>query len=244
MTTRGAHAQRPSRIGTARSRGAVSGLLLMLLGAWGAIIPFIGHYWGYGFTPDNTWQWTAARWWLEVLPGIGAFVAGFLISTTANRLTGMVAGWLGVASGAWFVLGTTFTPLWNAGFIGHPDGSATLVVWEHVGMFDGLGVAIVLFSALALGRFSVVAWSDAPVVEPADGTVYPAGTTATAAPAGAAPAATSPTTTGATQTTNRRTLTGRRKTVTTEAPATSTAAPTTNGTYDRTVATDDNGNTV
>src|SRR6516164_10113710 len=125
MTTLGAHAERrhaerPSRTATARSRGAMSGLLLMLLGAWGAIVPFVGHYWGYGFTPNDTWHWTAARWWLEVLPGIGAFVAGLLISTTANRMTAMVAGWLGMASGAWFVLGTTFSSMWSPGNIGLP----------------------------------------------------------------------------------------------------------------------------
>ena len=27
-----------------RSRGAVSGLLLLILGAWGALVPFIGPY--------------------------------------------------------------------------------------------------------------------------------------------------------------------------------------------------------
>jgi hypothetical protein len=138
----------------------MTGLLLMLLGAWGAIVPFVGHHWGYGFTPNDTWHWTAARWWLEVLPGIGTFVAGFLISTTANRMTAVVAGWLGMASGAWFVLGTTFTSMWSAGNIGLPDGSPTLVVWEHVGMFAGLGVVIVALSAFALGRFSVIAWAD------------------------------------------------------------------------------------
>ena len=143
----------------------MSGLLLMLLGAWGAIVPFVGHYWGYGFTPNDTWHWTAARWWLEVLPGIGAFVAGLLISTTANRMTAMVAGWLGMASGAWFVLGTTFSSMWSPGNIGLPDGNPTLVVWERVGMFAGLGVAIVALSAFALGRFSVVAWADRVVRE-------------------------------------------------------------------------------
>jgi hypothetical protein len=138
----------------------MTGLLLMLLGAWGAIVPFVGHYWGYGFSPNDTWHWTAARWWLEVLPGIGAFVAGFLISATANRMTALIAGWLGMASGAWFVLGTTFNSMWSAGSIGLPDGNPTLVVWEHVGMFVGLGVVIVALSAFALGRFSVIAWAD------------------------------------------------------------------------------------
>ena len=34
-----------------RSRGAASGILLVLLGAWGAIIPFIGPYFHYAYTP-------------------------------------------------------------------------------------------------------------------------------------------------------------------------------------------------
>src|SRR5260370_1022494 len=34
-----------------RSRGAASGVLLMLLGAWGALVPFIGPYFGYAYTP-------------------------------------------------------------------------------------------------------------------------------------------------------------------------------------------------
>src|SRR5262249_27517549 len=52
-----------------RSRGALSGLLLMLLGIWGALIPFIGPYFNYAYTPDRAWQATSGRMWLEVLPG-------------------------------------------------------------------------------------------------------------------------------------------------------------------------------
>jgi hypothetical protein len=34
-----------------RSRGALSGVLLILLGAWGGLIPFIGPYFHYAYTP-------------------------------------------------------------------------------------------------------------------------------------------------------------------------------------------------
>ena len=34
-----------------RSRGALSGLLLVLLGIWGALIPFVGPYFHYAYTP-------------------------------------------------------------------------------------------------------------------------------------------------------------------------------------------------
>ena len=37
-----------------RSRGAVSGLLLVILGAWGALIPFVGPHFNFAYTPDRT----------------------------------------------------------------------------------------------------------------------------------------------------------------------------------------------
>jgi hypothetical protein len=160
MSTRGTHEDRPSRLAMARSRGAVTGPLLMLLGAWGALIPFIGHSFGYGFTPDNTWAWTAARGWLEVAPGCAALLGGALLTTTGNRLSAMVGGWLAAAAGAWFVLGTVVSPWWSAGNIGTPTGGTNLAVWERIGMFSGLGVVIVLFAAMALGRASVIGLRD------------------------------------------------------------------------------------
>jgi hypothetical protein len=150
----------PSRMVMARSRGAVTGPLLMLLGVWGAIVPFIGHSFGYGFTPDNTWTWTAARGWLEVLPGAATFVGGALLTVSAHRVTAMVGAWLAAASGAWFVLGTTVGPLWSPGNIGVPSGSGHHVVFEQTGMFAGLGVVIVFLAAVALGRVSVIGVRD------------------------------------------------------------------------------------
>ena len=57
------------RLQMPRSRGAASGFLLVLLGIWGALIPFVGPYFDFAFTPDREWTWTTARGWLEVLPG-------------------------------------------------------------------------------------------------------------------------------------------------------------------------------
>jgi hypothetical protein len=47
-----------------RSKGAVSGVLLVLLGIWGALIPFVGPYFHYAYTPDRTWDYTTGRLWL------------------------------------------------------------------------------------------------------------------------------------------------------------------------------------
>ena len=48
-----------------RSRGAFSGFLLMLLGLWGALIPFVGPYFDYAYTPDRAWTYNTGRLWLE-----------------------------------------------------------------------------------------------------------------------------------------------------------------------------------
>ena len=62
-----------------RSRGAASGFLLVLLGLWGALIPFIGPYFHFAYTPDSAWTYSTARLWLEILPGAAVFLGGLLL---------------------------------------------------------------------------------------------------------------------------------------------------------------------
>ena len=144
-----------------RSRGAVSGLLLILLGAWGALIPFIGPYLDYSYGTDQSWHWTAARGWLEVLPGVVTAFGGLLVLISANRIRGSLGGWLAAIAGAWFVVGQTLAPLLHLGNIGQPlsqtnRGRAA----AQLGYFDGLGVVILFLAAFALGRLAVVGLRD------------------------------------------------------------------------------------
>src|ERR1700712_140264 len=85
-----------------RSRGAFSGLLLIVLGAWGALVPFIGPYFNFAYRSDDTWVWTSARFWLEVLPGGVVALGGLLLLTSVNRFSGSIGGWLAAAGGVWF----------------------------------------------------------------------------------------------------------------------------------------------
>ncbi len=59
----------PDRLWMPRSRGAVCGLVLIVLEAWGALIPFVGPHFDFAYTPDRDWAWNTARGWLEVVPG-------------------------------------------------------------------------------------------------------------------------------------------------------------------------------
>jgi len=148
-----------------RSRGAICGLLLVLLGVWGALIPLVGPYFHYAYTPDIAWRFTAGRVWLEIVPGAAVFVGGVLVLLSASRPVAMFGAGLAAAGGAWFALGTVLSPIWPAASTlnaGSPVGTTTVIRQvEHLGFFTGLGVVIVFVAALALGRLTVVAVRDA-----------------------------------------------------------------------------------
>lgn len=150
VRTRGGRLQMP------RSRGAASGFLLILLGVWGALIPFVGPNFDFAFTPDQAWTWTTARGWLEVLPGAVTLAGGLLLLVSRNRATAMLGGWLTVIAGAWFVVGRALAGPLGIGDAGTPvTATETKSVWLELTYFYGLGALIVFLGALALGRLSV-----------------------------------------------------------------------------------------
>jgi hypothetical protein len=153
-----------------RSRGALNGTLLVLLGAWGGLIAFIGPYFHYAYTPDKAWTYTTGRLWLEIVPAAGAILGGLILSTSASRPGAIFGAWLAALSGAWFALGGLFSTLWSIGGTGQPVGDKLHRVVEQIGFFTGLGVVIVFLAAVALGRLTVIGArerlaAEAPAVE-------------------------------------------------------------------------------
>ena len=130
--------------------------MIALLGAWGALIPFVGPYFDYSFGINSTWHYTTDRLWLCVLPGALALLAGLMLLTARTRVTGAFAGWLAIVAGAWFVIGPAVSLTWEsgAGPIGPPLFGTTRQMAELIGYFYGLGALIVAFGAFAVGRFA------------------------------------------------------------------------------------------
>ena len=160
--------ERPRALYMPRTRGAVTGLILILLGAWGALIPFIGPIFNWAYTVDPAWTWTAAKGWLEVLPGVAAAVGGLLLLAAGNRASAMFGGWLAVFGGAWFVVGRTFAATLNIGDVGQPLASTDLKrALLEVTYFTGLGALIVFLGGAALARVAVRHARDVAVAEPA-----------------------------------------------------------------------------
>ena len=155
-----------------RTRGALSGVLLVLLGAWGALVPFIGPYFQFAYTPGTMWVYTSARLWLELVPGLATAAGGLILLSSANRAFAAFGAWLAALAGAWFVIGPTVSRLCaSAGFsqIGSPVGGILRRTVVEISYFAGLGVVIVFFAALGLGRLAVVGTKDAELVAAATG---------------------------------------------------------------------------
>ncbi|HTQ21342.1 hypothetical protein [Mycobacterium sp.] len=157
---------RPGRLRMPRSRGAVTGFILIVLGAWGALIPFIGPLFHFAYTPDQAWTWTAARGWLEVLPGAIAIAGGVLLIISKNRANAMLGGWLATLAGAWFVVGGAFAPMLHLGSVGDPvaftDRKRAVL---EIAYFSGLGALMVFLGGVVLARLAVRLARDVRPVE-------------------------------------------------------------------------------
>ena len=147
-----------------RSQGALSGACLMLLGMWGALIPFVGPYFHFAYTPtpDRAWAVTAGRMWLEVVPGAVALVSGGVMIISRFRLLVLFGAWLAALTGAWFALGSLVAARWaTLPAAGKPAGTGIArLLAEQFGFFTGLGVVIVFVAAMALGRLTVLGARD------------------------------------------------------------------------------------
>jgi hypothetical protein len=140
-----------------RSHGAIVGVLLVLLGIWGALIPFVGPYFHYAYTPDKTWDATAGRMWLEVLPGVVALLSGLVVLGSRLRPQAALGAWLAAVAGAWFAVGGVVAGRWGSlPTAGQPVSSGVHGALEQIGFFTGLGVVIVFLAAVALGRLTMI----------------------------------------------------------------------------------------
>lgn len=149
-------------------RGSVCGLLLILLGLWGGLAPFVGPYLHFGYTPDKVWHYSSGRLYYSIIPAGAVLLGGLIAVFSRNRGVGVFAGLLATLGGIWFSLGQTFmtvvlkkhfdigSPILHAGAT--PTGIRAYV--ETVTLFGGLGVLVVLVGAVAMGRFSMLGFTD------------------------------------------------------------------------------------
>jgi hypothetical protein len=141
----------------ARSRGALSGVLLILLGLWGALVPLVGHYFNFVIGPDRGFDFTAGRVWLSILPGVVTVLGGFILIGAISRPRALLGAWMAMAGGAWFIVGNPVSELWNHGVrqAGPALGGQTLRVAEELAYYYGLGALILAIASFAFGRLAI-----------------------------------------------------------------------------------------
>ncbi|MFI0481593.1 hypothetical protein [Actinomadura sp. 9N215] len=140
-----------------RSRGGLSGTLLVLLGLWGGLLPFVGPYFNFGFAPDDAWTYDTDRLQLIIAPAAAVVLGGLIVLAAANRAFAMFGAWIAALGGAWFAVGTSVATLWDVEGVGAPLGSGEgQRLAEHLSGLTGLGVVVAFLAGLALGRFAVI----------------------------------------------------------------------------------------
>src|SRR5215469_1302302 len=144
-------------------RGRVIGVLLILLGGWGGLVPFLGPYFDFAYTPDKAWAYTSGRLWLSIVPAVAVVVGGLLVMASDGGAA--FGAFLATLGGIWFVIGVPVSAFALAGHgitpgvpaPGHGAlfGATTMRFLEPLGFFYGIGVLILFFAAVSLGEIVV-----------------------------------------------------------------------------------------
>lgn len=128
-TSRSAITEVPARGVATRLRMSrlVVGVLAVAVGAWGGLVPYIGHAISFSADGSDTWTWNLQHGLLYLLPGAVAVVGGSLAILSAfadhvqrmdlSRLTLPIVTTLLGLSGIWFLVGSAVWPIFYAGHV-------------------------------------------------------------------------------------------------------------------------------
>src|SRR5947209_17088409 len=131
----------------------ISGLIVLIAGIWGGLIPFLGPTFHFTLGPDVAWHWTTGRLWLDVLPAAAAVLGGLILMGYGPRLSGKFGALLALAGGVWFAVGPDVSMLWNHGVsqagVAHGHHTITRML-EYLTLHSGIGVLITALAAYSL----------------------------------------------------------------------------------------------
>jgi hypothetical protein len=141
--------------------------LVLALGAFGALVPFVGPYFDFQIGTRETWDWSLDRFWLSVLPGGLAVLGGLIMIGSFRRLSASFGGLLALAGGLWFIVGPTVSMLWNDGSpaTGAAFGDTATRAFEWLAFFYGTGGLITLLAAYEVGFLAALPVRDEAVLD-------------------------------------------------------------------------------
>jgi hypothetical protein len=124
----------------------MTGAVGLVVGAWGAIAPYVGHALHYSADGSATWTWNLQHGLLSLLPGAMAVVAGALLVAIAwvRRGQASLLSTVGLSaatvllglSATWFLIGTSVWPIYFSSHVlvgASPVRTFANVVGTYVG---------------------------------------------------------------------------------------------------------------
>ena len=161
----------------------LAGLLIVLVGAWGGIVPFVGPLFGYSADGSGSWTWNLSHTLLHAAPGAAAVFGGLVVMLAGGRLSrsGLkLGGLLAALAGAWLVVGPVAWPV-----LEHTKvfmSASPLRQFDYwIGYALGPGTLLAALGAFVLGRPS--ARPAVPAPAPETRTVTPENRAVTPTPA-------------------------------------------------------------
>jgi hypothetical protein len=137
---------------------ATVGLLTVLIGAWGGIVPFVGPLFGFGATGTPSWDWTLAHTLLWLVPGAVAVFMGLLMMTQAPGVSSGIArgapwiiGFMAVLCGAWFAFGPILWPALESAHVPFVAAGPFHTALYWIGYSLGPGVILAMLGGCAMG---------------------------------------------------------------------------------------------
>lgn len=126
---------------------AVAGIVLIMLGLFAGIIPFVGPLFGFGMGPDPAWIMTTSRLVRHVIPAAAVIIGGAMLLPRARtfRTTGAT---LAILGGAWLTVAPIV--LGRGG-----EGVPPLIdIVRPLAYHFATGVAVAVLAGFAAGRMS------------------------------------------------------------------------------------------
>lgn len=137
------------------------GLLAILIGAWGGIVPYIGPTFGYHSNATGSWYWDWQNSLLHLIPGavtvlMGLWLWGMAARTRrgSGRFGSGLAALVLMATGAWFVLGPVVWPIFYSTPVFGP-ASPIHNFLNQLGYNLGPGVIIAALGGMTLAHAAI-----------------------------------------------------------------------------------------
>jgi len=138
--------------------GRLLGLLLIVLGAWGGIVAYVGPRIGFRMDSASAWDWTTPRWELHAAPGGAVVLGGLLLLVAAPRAIARLGALLALLGGMWLIVGPLFASMWLGKGAETQLASSTLSqAARPLGYHCGTGMLIVAVAAFAWAACAVLA---------------------------------------------------------------------------------------